>query len=121
MLSYIKHCEQLMQWAAEKSLIILSNEEAQLILDYLEGHDYRLCVKDGRLIREDLDCEDSEPEECTMETLIYSVLTWHREFMEQALQEIKAPSSLEAYWMALCDRDKYMRHGEVLSRVVMSL
>lgn len=113
----IKTAEQLIKIAKEKAMMHLESSQAELILGYLEGHDFSLKIaENGELMREDL--ADGEAEPCSMGDVIYSVISWNEELMGEAIREIQSPSSLENYWMALCDRDKYLTDGEILNQIV---
>ena len=62
---------------------IISSIGAQLILDYMDGHDYQLGTDTaGNLIRIDAADPNFLPEEYTLANAVYAVSTWNSELIE---------------------------------------
>lgn len=116
--TYIGTKEQLIELVIEQYAVFLNGEEADLILSYLEGHGYSLKIVDGKLTREDVDSVDGETEICTIKDVLYGIQLWHEEFMECVTRAILYPNGLEEYWMALCDKKRYLSDAVIIDRLV---
>ena len=54
----------------------MKKKDAQMILDYLEGHDYRLANENGQLVRIDL-CDNYKSEKYSIDEVIDLVCDWN--------------------------------------------
>lgn len=63
------------------SHIVLDVSQAQLILDYMEGHDYALGYSNVGMVREDLAKECGEVEEYSIVDAICAACEWNYELM----------------------------------------
>lgn len=61
--------EELLNWMKEhEEFKVMNKEDAQILLNYMEGHDYRLGTdKDGSLVRVDINTDEYEAEQSVKE------------------------------------------------------
>lgn len=79
---YFENAEVFAAWAAEKENLELTAEEAKLILGYVEGHGYQVCLNEnGTLVCEDVEEPENEPAARCIEELIDRVCHWNYEFL----------------------------------------
>ena len=79
---YFENAEVFAAWAAEKENLELTKEEAKLILGYVEGHGYQVCLNEnGTLVCEDVEEPENEPAAHCIEELIDRVCHWNYEFL----------------------------------------
>ncbi len=78
--------EELIQWLDENDILMgISIEDAELLLGYMEGHDYAIGTdKKGKLIRQDLAEEDGDIEEYSIDDMIDTVCEWNYEMILDA-------------------------------------
>ena len=69
---------------ALQSEIKLSKEDAQVILGYMQGHDFMLTLDDGKLMRVDISEENGQRVPYTMDEVIDLVCEWNYEQLEEA-------------------------------------
>ena len=77
--------EELVEWTKlNDSHIDIDREGAEILLDYMEGHDYRLGSNaDGELYRLDICTEQEEVEEYSLDDAIDVVCEWNYEFIKE--------------------------------------
>jgi hypothetical protein len=79
---YFENAEVFAAWAAEKENLELTAEEAKLILGYVEGHGYQVCLNEnGTLVCEDVEEPENESAARCIEELIDRVCHWNYEFL----------------------------------------
>ncbi len=87
--------EELIGYLDEHDLLInLSHKEAELLLDYMEGHGYCIGNQDGSFIRMDVNEPDGEIDEYTIDEVIDIVCEWNYvifsvNFINYCLNEIR--------------------------------
>lgn len=77
--------EEVLSWLAENDILMnLSKEDAQILLNYMEGHDYAIGFQDNHMIRQDLAEENGEVEPYTIDEVIDAVCEWNYELILDA-------------------------------------
>lgn len=77
--------EELLSWLADNDILMnLSKEDAQILLNYMEGHDYAIGIQEDHMIRKDLSEENGEIEEYTIDDAIDAVCEWNYELILDA-------------------------------------
>ena len=87
------------------STIFLTNEEAELILNYMDGHGYNLGVENGELVRIDVDEETPTTENYNINEAIYAVCDWNADLIEDTHENINVAASFEEVY----ELRKYMQ------------
>ena len=83
--------EDLAYWVNNTyATIELSNDEAELILNYMDGHGYNLGVDEGQLVRIDTEEKSPTAEKYDINTAIYDVCDWNQELMEETDKNINS-------------------------------
>lgn len=84
--------EELIGYLDEHDLLInLSHKEAELLLDYMEGHGYCIGAQDGSFIRMDVNEPDGEIDEYTIDEVIDIVCEWNYELIQEANERRNSP------------------------------
>ena len=83
MMGCFENAENFANWVNNQDAgVRLSDEEAKMILGYVEGHGYAVRLNDqGTMICVDLDEPENEPEAYSIEELIDRVCHWNYEFL----------------------------------------
>jgi hypothetical protein len=92
--------EAFVQYQTEhKPEIILTDNEIEIILGYMEGHDYVLGFKDGVFLRGDLAESDNMIcwEEYSMDEVIDIVCEWNYELLKESEAKMKNPNTFVDY------------------------
>lgn len=78
--------KELMRWMAEHDVLMdLSQDDIQILLNYMEGHDYAVGIDaTGQLLRVDLSSEEMECVEYTLDEIIDLVCEWNYELILEA-------------------------------------
>ena len=78
--------QELMKWMAEHDVLMdLSKEDIQLLLDYMEGHDYAMGIApEGQLVRVDMSLPEPEYTEYSLDDFIDLACEWNYEFILEA-------------------------------------
>lgn len=77
--------KELLNWLADNDILMnLSREDGQILLNYMEGHDYAIGTCEGIMIRKDLSEEDGRVEEYTIDEVIDAVCEWNYELIRDA-------------------------------------
>jgi len=78
--------QELMKWMAEHDVLMdLSKEDIQLLLDYMEGHDYAMGIApEGQLVRVDMSLPEPEYTEYSLDDFIDLACEWNHEFILEA-------------------------------------
>jgi DNA repair protein RadC len=88
--------EDLVYWINNThSTISLTNEEAEMILNYMDGHGYNLGVDEGKLVRIDVDAEEPTIEPYSINDAIYAVCDWNADLISETDDKIKSAYSVE--------------------------
>ncbi len=87
------------------STISLTNKEAELILNYMDGHGYNLGVENGSLVRIDQTEDEPTAEEYNINEAIYIVCDWNSELISDTNENINAAASVEE----VCKLREYMK------------
>lgn len=82
---------------ALQSEIKLSKEDAQVILGYMQGHDFMLTLDDGKLMRVDISEENGQRVPYTMDEVIDLVCEWNYEQLEEARAVVDHPKDFAEY------------------------
>lgn len=82
--------EELLNWMKEhEEFKVMNKEDAQILLNYIEGHDYRLGTdKDGSLVRVDINTDEYEAEPYSLDDVIDIVCEWNDELIRYTSQEL---------------------------------
>ena len=82
--------EELLNWMKEhEEFKVMNKEDAQILLNYMEGHDYRLGTdKDGSLVRVDINTDEYEAEPYYLDDVIDIVCEWNDELIRYTSQEL---------------------------------
>lgn len=82
--------EELLNWMKEhEEFKVMNKEDAQILLNYMEGHDYRLGTdKDGSLVRVDINTDEYEAEPYSLDDVIDIVCEWNDELIRYTSQEL---------------------------------
>lgn len=82
--------EELLNWMKEhEEFKVMNKEDAQILLNYMEGHDYRLGTdKDGSLVRVDINTDEYEAEQYSLDDVIDIVCEWNDELIRYTSQEL---------------------------------
>ena len=80
---YFESAEDFILWAtSQDDRLKLTAEEAKLILGYVEGHGYGLCLDEhGTMFCVDLEEPENEPVVYSLEELMERVSQWNYEFL----------------------------------------
>jgi hypothetical protein len=131
---FITEPEELLSWMKEhEEFKKMNSDDAQILLNYFEGHDYRLGTdKNGELYRVDVNSEEEEIVPYDMDEVIDLVCEWNYELIECTADELEdmpdGPgrnqlelklASLkedEAKLDALFDQTKYSSQIEVIAQ-----
>ena len=77
--------DELLSWLDENDILMnLSKEDGQILLNYMEGHDYAIGIQEDHMIRKDLSEEDGEVVEYTIDEVIDTVCEWNYELIRDA-------------------------------------
>ena len=87
---FISEPEELLNWMKEhEEFKVMKTEDAQILLNYMEGHDYRLGTdKEGNFVRVDINSEKYEAEPYSLDEAIDIVCEWNDELIRYTLQEL---------------------------------
>ena len=87
---------ELMKWMSEHDVLMdISAEDIQLLLNYLDGHDYAMGTdKEGKLIRVDIAVEDGECVEYSLDEFIDLVCEWNYELILEADERRNNPKDM---------------------------
>lgn len=107
--------QELMRWMSEHDVLMdISAEDIQLILNYLDGHDYAMGTdKEGKLVRVDVAVEDGECIEYSLDEFIDLVCEWNYELILDADERRNNPKDMLDFSRA---QSKYesLKQDEVL-------
>lgn len=82
--------EELMAWLDNNDLLLtLDENEAKILLGYLEGHDYAIGIVDERIVRVDVCDESYEYEDYTIDEFIDTACEWNYDLMTGAKENMK--------------------------------
>ena len=103
MMGCFENAENFANWVNNQDAgVRLSDEEAKMILGYVEGHGYAVRLNDqGTMICVDLDEPENEPEAYSIEELIEQVSQWNYEFLQD--------NEVTGEW-----RDTILRDAEII-------
>ena len=94
----IKSPKELMEWLDVYDILLnLSEQESQVLLNYMEGHAYQIGVCQEKMYRMDLTEEPPAVEEMAIDDLIDSAVAWNYEMIEQAEAEKQNPKNFVDY------------------------
>ena len=98
---FITEAGELIDWMREhEEFKIINKAEAQMLLDYMEGHDYRISTdKEGNLTRVDVSSDEYLVVDFSVDELIDSVCEWNYELILYTTEELNemADKSDEIY------------------------
>jgi len=89
--------QELMRWMSEHDVLMdISAEDIQLILNYLDGHDYAMGTdKEGNLVRVDVAVEEGECIEYSLDEFIDLVCEWNYELILDADERRNNPKDMK--------------------------
>lgn len=77
--------DELLSWLADNDILMnLSKEDGQILLNYMEGHNFAIGIQEDHMIRKDLSVEDEEVVEYTIDEVIDTVCEWNYELIRDA-------------------------------------
>lgn len=83
-----KNARNMAAWIKTHTGVILSKEQMELLLGYMEGHDYQLAIcNDETMVRIDLQ-DESDIEEYSIEDVILLASEWNDSLLEIAQKEL---------------------------------
>ena len=105
---------ELLDWMREhEEFKIINKVEAQMLLDYMEGHDYRLSTdKEGNLVRVDVNDDQYDTDEYSVDDLIDSVCEWNYELILHTTEEMKKPDISDAEYTKLEEKMNSLKEQE---------
>ncbi len=88
--------QELMKWMSEHDVLMdVSVEDIQLLLNYLDGHDYAIGTdKEGNLVRIDVAVDDGECIEYSLDEFIDLVCEWNYELILEADERRNNPKDM---------------------------
>lgn len=87
------------------STISLTDKEAEIILNYMDGHGYNLGVENENLVRIDVEEETPTAEKYNINEAIYAVCDWNAELISETNENINNAASVEE----VCKLREYMK------------
>ncbi len=88
--------EDLAYWVNNTyTTISLENNEAELLLDYMDGHGYNLGVDGDNLVRIDAENSGNEIIDYNIESAIYDVCDWNSDLQEETSENLNKAYSVE--------------------------
>lgn len=111
---FITDAGELLDWMREhEEFKIINKVEAQMLLDYMEGHDYRLSTdKEGNLVRVDVNDDQYDTDEYSVDDLIDSVCEWNYELILHTTEEMKKPDISDAEYTKLEEKMNSLKEQE---------
>lgn len=105
---------ELLDWMREhEEFKIINKVEAQMLLDYMEGHDYRLSTdKEGNLVRVDVNDDQYDTDEYSVDDLIDSVCEWNYELILHTTEEMKKSDISDAEYSKLEEKMNSLKEQE---------
>lgn len=95
---FIKEPKELLLWMKmTEQKIQLSEKDAEVLLGYMEGHDYAIGVKGTELFSVDVAEEDAPVVPYTVDELIDRICEWNYELIEDAEYGMANPKDFEDY------------------------
>lgn len=93
----------------------MSREGAEILLNYMEGHDYRVGVdKDGHMVRMDVSDAVESVEEYSLDDLIDDVSEWNYDLLKHADVERQNASNLITFSNAQAKYEELLEEEEKL-------
>lgn len=91
--------EELIAWADTYDILLNpSIEDAAILLNYMEGHDYAIGIdEDGKMYRQDMAEENGEIEAYTIDDVIDKVCEWNYDLILDAEAHMTDPKDFNEY------------------------
>ena len=91
--------EELLNWMKEhEEFKVMNKEDAQILLNYMEGHDYAIGIdSDGKMYRQDVAEENGEIEPYPIDDVIDTVCEWNYELILDADAHRNDPENFRDY------------------------
>ena len=98
--------EELVEWLDENDLLMwLEVEDAQILLNYMEGHDYGIGIDaDNNMVRVDIAEENGEVERYSIDELISNVCELNYELILETRERMNSPKNFHEFTK---DSEKY--------------
>ena len=111
--------QELMKWMSNNEVFLdISLEEIQILLNYLEGHDFAVGTdKEGMLYRVDISSDDGERIPYTMDELIDLVCEWNYELILDADEHRNNPKDMLDFSREQNRYESYKKDEEILDRL----
>ena len=111
--------QELMQWMSTHDVLIdISSEDIQLLLNYLEGHDFAMGTdKEERLVRVDIATEDGECIEYSLDEFIDLVCEWNYELILDANEKRNNPKDMLDFSREQSRYESYKQDEVLLDRM----
>ena len=106
--------EELVEWLENYDILMwLDIEDARLLFDYMEGHDYQIGVNtDNKMVRVDIAEENGEVLEYSIDEVISIVCEWNYELINSTREEMKNPMDYESFSKA-ADKLASLKQDEI--------
>ena len=113
-MNFMTEPEELLNWMKEhEEFKVMNKEDAQILLNYMEGHDYRLSTdKEGNLVRVDVNDDQYDTDEYSVDDLIDSVCEWNYELILHTTEEMKKSDISDAEYSKLEEKMKSLKEQE---------
>lgn len=85
----------------------ITEAKTELILNYMEGHDYELRMLNGELVRFDISEDAASAEPYSVKDALLAVAEWNQSLLDDTLQEMESADSYEVYCKT---SEKYKAH-----------
>lgn len=90
--------EKLLEWLDVYDILLnLSEQEAQTLIDYMEGHAYEIGVCEEKMYLMDMNEDPPELEQMGIDDIIDSAVAWNYEMIEQAEYDKQHPKDFIDY------------------------
>lgn len=91
--------EELIAWADSYDILLNpSLEDAAILLNYMEGHDYAIGIDaDGKMYRQDMAEENGEIEPYRIDDVIDKVCEWNYDLILDAVTHMEEPKDFNEY------------------------
>jgi len=110
--------EELIRWVDENDLLMgLEEKDAEILLNYMEGHGYSIGSRDGKLVRADICEENGELEDYSIDDVIDAVCEWNYELVLEASNERDNPSDFINFCRSQTRYDSYKKDEKRLDKM----
>ena len=118
--NYFSNPSEFVKFMDENDMLFhLTEKEAEVLLNYMSGHDFLLGAKEGKLYRGDLDYEAGKVRwrEDTIDDAVDAVCEWNNDFLEEAQAELQNPKDFADFTDKKSRLDALLEDEKVLDTV----